>query len=85
MCAAAREMGIAVSADPIPEASVATVDETDAGLAVLITDSTELSVIIEINVVSALEDAVPELDGISFEVPRASLITGAHDLQRWLE
>jgi quinol monooxygenase YgiN len=28
---------------------------------------------------------VPERDGIAFEVPRASLIRAAHDLQRWLE
>jgi hypothetical protein len=36
-------------------------------------------------VVSALEEDVPERDGIAFEVPRASLIRAAHDLQRWLE
>lgn len=74
---------LAAAADPRPEASVPTVEDAEAGLAVLICDSTDLTVIIEVLVTTAPEDDLPEHDGVSFEVPRASLITAAHDLEEW--
>jgi hypothetical protein len=73
------------AADPMPETSVPTVEDAGAGLAVLINHSTDLTVTVEVLVASTLDDDRPELDRISFEVPRASLIKGAHDLMEYLE
>jgi hypothetical protein len=75
---------VQAAADALPEASVPTVEDAEAGLAVLITHSTPLTVDLEVRIVSALDEDVPDYDGLAFEVPRASLIRAAHSLNGWL-
>ncbi len=69
--------------DPVPEQSVPTVEHEQTGLAVLITQSTPLTVTLEIAIVTAMDDEVPERDGVAFEVPRSALIKAAHELKEW--
>lgn len=75
---------VQAAADALPEASVPTVEDAEAGLAVLIGHSTPLTVDLEVRIVSALDEDVPDYDGLAFEVPRASLIRAAHGLNGWL-
>lgn len=71
-----------VADERLPELSVATVQDAEAGLAVLVVESTPFTVVVEFLVVSRPE-GVPEEDGVSFEVPRAAMITAAHELDAW--
>ena len=72
------------AADVLPEVSVPTVEDAAGGITVRISDSTPLSVGLEISVVSATDGDVLNYDGVGFEVPRASLVRAAHGLKSWL-
>lgn len=70
--------------DRYPEQSVPTFQATEAGLAVLIDESTPSSVTIEILIDTALDDDMSEKDGLAFDVARSDLIDAAHAVEGWL-
>ncbi|CAN5293191.1 hypothetical protein BH20ACT5_BH20ACT5_07500 [soil metagenome] len=71
------------ASDAIPEQTVPTIENEQSGLAVLINQSTPLSVTLEVAILTDLEGDVPEHDGVAFDVPRSALINAAHALKEW--
>jgi len=69
--------------DSLPEQSVAAVEDRDAGLSVTFVESTPFTVGIEVLVTEDVEDDVPDVDGLAFDVSRAALVIAAHELARW--
>ena len=67
--------------DAHPEQSVATVEDSTAGIAFVTAASTQFSVTLEVLIVVDLQADVPDQDGISFDIARTSLIDAAHTLQ----
>lgn len=70
--------------DLYPEQTVATVQDDAAGLAVVVIESTPFAVTLEVIIETALDDDVPDHDGVSFDVARSMLIDAAHRLEEWL-
>lgn len=70
--------------DERPEQSVATVQDEEAGLAVVVNHSTSFAVTMEFLVIADLDGDVPDQDGVEFDVARSGLIDAAHELESWL-
>ncbi len=67
-----------------PEQSVATVEDSTAGVAFVVVASTSFSVTVEVLINADPEADVQEQDGISFDIARTTLIDAAHTLQESL-
>ena len=70
--------------DEHPEQTVPTVQDDAAGIAVVVNQSTPITVTVEILVKADLRAQVPDQDGVEFDVPRAGLIDAAHTIEGWL-
>lgn len=77
------EMFMRAASETYPEQSVPSVQDDDAGLALLVGGSDPFGVMLEVIVVADLEEEVPDRDGIAFDVPRTALIDAAHALEGW--
>lgn len=72
------------ASERFPETSVASVQDREAGLAVVCLESSEFTVTLEFTVVNDLDADPLDYDNVAFEVPRSGLIAAAHSIREWL-
>lgn len=71
------------ASDHVPEETVGVVEDRDAGLALSVVESTPLAVTLEVVVLTDVQLEEPDVDGIAFDLPRASLIEASHAVGEW--
>lgn len=72
------------ASEPYPEQSVPTVEDQRAGLAVAVPSSSDFTVQIEVLVRPSLGSDTPDVDSVSFDVPRSALVDKSHALRGWI-
>lgn len=70
--------------DAHPELTVAAVTDEGAGLMVAVVGSDLLTVAMQVTVIAELGAAVLDHDAVAFDISRAALISGSHQLDDWI-
>lgn len=77
-------MFMSCAEDAHPELTVATVSDGGSGLMVAVVGSDPLTVTMQVSVIAELDAAVLDHDAVAFDISRAALISGSHQLDDWI-